>query len=73
MKTLSEQLKAIRAIVKASHGCMCGMFESCAVCNSFSEYNKLRAQIIEVLDGPKPPRSLADYGARFTIKIEDLE
>jgi hypothetical protein len=66
---LSGLVKRLRAIIDKTPGCMCGTFESCEACNTYSEYNKLRNRLIEEIDGPKPS---PDYGAVFTIKRSEI-
>jgi hypothetical protein len=62
-------VKRLRTIIDETPGCLCGVFESCEVCNTYSEYNKLRNRLIEEIDGPKPS---PDYGAVFTIKRSEI-
>ena len=62
-------VKRIRSMLDDSPGCMCGFRESCEICNSYSEYNKLRSALITEIDGPKPA---PDYGATVKISAEDI-
>jgi len=51
--------------------CLCGSRESCEICSSSSDSNRLRSKILEIINGPKRKMILEDYQRSMTIKMSD--
>jgi len=49
-KEILEKLVAIVGPEVHWTRCLCGHFESCEVCNSTSEYNKLLTKLLKLID-----------------------
>jgi len=68
-----NKLAKIREIIAGRHGgCLCTLRESCEICDQYSQYNILRQQLLDIIDGPKPIKSLKDYERSFVVSREEL-
>lgn len=66
-----KKLEAIKALLKETpFSCLCGHFESCEICNPYSGQNKLRDQILNIIE-PKKPMTVEDYG-KVVVLEKDL-
>ncbi len=68
---MRDKLEKIFDKYNSAH-CMCGTFEFCEVCLPNSARNNLLTDIDELLHGPKPKPTVADYGKSITISWNEL-
>jgi hypothetical protein len=57
----------IKAILSRNLGCLCGTFESCALCDQYSALNRMRKEVLEAIRGTGAPKTAADYGKIYLL------
>jgi len=61
------KLQQILILLTDRDRCLCGFCESCEMCNPYSRFNKLRARVLEIIEGSKPP---PDYRLSVVVSLE---